>query len=126
MDRIKNFRYGICTNGPLPEHILTTRHRIKFYTSQSGPLLTSVVLFFHQQIKFVKSPPPSPVLVVVILERLHQTDHSHPTFVLYRFHFSEICRKIKFEVKNSILWEQGFEEQKTSSFKIQTQTNHTD
>ena len=23
--------------------------------------------------------------------------------MLYRFHFSEICRKIKFEVKNSIL-----------------------
>ena len=70
----------------LSVHILVSGLLIKFDTSYSGPLLTSVVLFLHHKIELVQRVVRCTVFPFVIFQRLEESYHCNAAFVLENFH----------------------------------------
>ena len=66
----------------LTEHILRTDWSVKVDTSNTGTLLASVVLFLHHQIQLPQSPVARTVLLLIVANRLQQSNHRHTAFVL--------------------------------------------
>ena len=85
MDMGKYLLNGIGSHGAFPENILLARPGRQLYTSQPGSLLSPVVLFFHQQVKFVQGIEVGAVFLTVIRQRFEQPYHGNATLVFQRF-----------------------------------------
>ena len=85
---VENFANRPATHRTLSEHILLSHFCFHFQTSKSCPFLSAVVLFLHQQIKFIKAVHPRPVLLLIIFQRFQKANHRHTAFVFQLFHLS--------------------------------------
>ena len=78
---------GILSLSPLTEHVFVAGQGVQLDRSQTGALLTTVVLFLHHQIEFVQTVHPGAILLLIILQRLQQPDHCHTAiFMNVLFH----------------------------------------
>ena len=82
----KDFADSGTAKGSLAIEKLLARRCVHLHTGQPGTLLTTIMLFLHQQIEFVKAITPRPVLVLIVLQGLAQAYHRHAAFVFKRFH----------------------------------------
>ena len=57
------------------------RTGIQLYRSHSGSFLSTVVLFFHQQVKLIHPPKNISVFFPVVFQRFQQPHHGNPTFM---------------------------------------------
>ena len=81
MLRRKNILNSPRSFRPLPEDIFFARTGIQLYRSHSGSFLSTVVLFFHQQVKLIHPPKNISVFFPVVFQRFQQPHHGNPTFM---------------------------------------------
>ena len=77
---------GILALGFLAKHIFCAWLLVHADGGDTSTLLSAVVLLLHHQIELVESVSPRAVLLLVIVQRLQQTNHRHAAFVLQLFH----------------------------------------
>lgn len=102
VDSLEYLTYGVLAQGTLAEHIFMARLGMKFHHSHTGAFLPAVVLFLHEEIKFVKTVSPGPVLLFVILQRLEQAHHSHATLMFENLHNGRKITKFRLTRTNII------------------------
>ena len=66
----ENLGQGLAACTSLAKHEGFPRGHIQLHRTNSGPVLSSVVLLFHQQKQLIEAPKGSAVLVVVISQWL--------------------------------------------------------
>lgn len=81
VDSRKNILNSPRSFRPLPEDIFFARTGIQLYRSHSGSFLSTVVLFFHQQVKLIHPPKNISVFFPVVFQRFQQPHHGNPTFM---------------------------------------------
>ena len=86
IDAGEDFRNRILSFGTLTEHVFIARLSVELDTGNTRSFLTTVMLFLHHQIEFVKSIQLRAVFVLVIVKRLQQAYHRHTAFVFELFH----------------------------------------
>ena len=69
-DLLENIRDGLGGIAAETIHERIARFHVEFYGSNTGTVLSAVVLFFHQQVQLIEPPQHSIVLLMVIRERL--------------------------------------------------------
>ena len=80
------FRYGICAESTLAEHIFMSRFGMHLHNPDPGSLLPAVVLLFHKQVELVQRIGVRAVFTPVIFNRLAEAYHRHTAFMFELFH----------------------------------------
>ena len=82
LHRSENLSNGIGSFCLFTKHVFIAGLGMEFHTSHSGSFLAAVVLLLHHQIEFVQPVHPGPILLLIILQRLQQSDHCNTAFML--------------------------------------------
>ena len=88
----ENLRDGIFALGLFTEHILRARLLRQTDGSNTGSLLSAIVLFLHHQVEFIETVAPRTVFLLVVAQRLQQADHRHTALMLQMFHRCRLLR----------------------------------
>src|SRR6187402_15647 len=81
---LKDICDRLCSIAAHTIHKRVTRFHIQLYSGNTGAVLATVMLLFHQQVELVKPPHHCAIFLMVIRERLPQADECKATFVFYR------------------------------------------
>src|SRR4030095_5584859 len=57
---------GLRSSTAYAMHEGITRFHLQFHSNHSGPVLTSIVLFFHQQVQLIQAPHDGAILLLII------------------------------------------------------------
>ena len=74
--------YSSGSQSSLSKHIFFSGICLKLDTRQTRGFLTTVMLFFHQQIQLVKPVHPRTILFLIIFKWFQQANHRYSTFML--------------------------------------------
>ena len=77
----KNFRYRLVIIAADPVKKGVTGFNIKFYSGDARTVLTTVVLFFHQQIQLVQAVQCRTIFLEIKGERFAKPDECQPAFM---------------------------------------------
>ena len=73
----------LATRAALPEHERLARRHIQFHRTDSRPILSAVVLLFHEQEKLIEAPQRGPVFLRIIGKRFPQPDQRNSAMMAY-------------------------------------------
>ena len=82
----KNFSDSPRSQRTFAEHVFLARRNVQLHASQPRAFLSSVVLFFHQQVKLVQPEHPRAIFLRIVFQRLQQAYHRDPALMLQLFH----------------------------------------
>ena len=68
-DNGENILYGTCAECSLAEHIFVAGKGMQLDNADAGTFLPTVVLFLHEQVKFVEGIGICAVLFLIVFER---------------------------------------------------------
>jgi hypothetical protein len=81
-DVAKHFLYGTGTDGAFSGNVPFPGFHVEFDIGNTGPVLSTVVLFLHQEVKLVQAVEGRSVFFYVVVKGFEEAQYNNTAFVL--------------------------------------------